>query len=381
MNRSEVKFIFYVFLVWRLGLFVVLYFAVKYLPFQANFLGGGSGNYLTNPYFWTWGNFDGQHYINIAQNGYGFGEYTFFPLYPLLIKYLGKLVETNLFNLNLIGQIISNLSFIFALFGFYRLAKVDFSEKVSKLSVILLLLFPTSFYFAGVYTESLFLALLIWAFYFLRIKKYTAASILGILITFARPVGIYILPAFFLEWFIQNRNSKKFLKRFPYSFLTIPLGLLSYMYYLKTHINDAYAFFRQQVYVGEHRSSRIILIPQIIYRYLFKVFPNLNYSYFPGVFFTLLEFFIGISYLIVVLILFYSSRLSYAVFAFMAYITPTFLGSFSSMPRYVLIIFPVYFVLANYLAKSKAKVFAFCIISSILLIISFSLFSRGFWIS
>lgn len=381
MNKSEIKFIITSFLIWRISLFVILYFAIRLMPFHANFLGGGSGNYLTNPYFWAWGNFDGQHYVNIAQNGYGFGEYTFFPFYPLVIRLFGFIFGDKLLNLNFIGQVISNISFLIGLVGFYKLARIDFSEKVARLSVVLLLLFPTSFYFAGVYTESLFFALLVWAFYFIRLKKYLPGSILGALLTFSRPVGIFVLPAFFCEWLVQNWHEKNKIKKLPFNLILIPTGLFSYMFYLKNHLNDAFAFFSEQVYVGEHRSSHIILLPQILYRYIFKIFPNQNINYFPGIFFTFLEFFIGVGYVLLIAVLFYASRLSYAVFALLAYLTPTFLGSFSSMPRYVLIIFPVYLVLAQYLSKSKTKLFAFCLISSILLIISFALYSRGFWIS
>ena len=165
MTKSEIKFIFFAFVIWRLGLFLILFFAAKFLPLQLNFIGGGSGNYLTNPYFWAWGNFDGQHYTAIAQNGYGFGEYTFFPVYSILIKFFGDILGGSLFSFNLAGNLISNITFIAALIGFYKLAKLDFSEKLSKLSVMLLLVFPTSFYFASVYTESIFFALLVWIFY------------------------------------------------------------------------------------------------------------------------------------------------------------------------------------------------------------------------
>jgi len=381
MTKSSVKFIVLAFLIWRFGLFVILYFAQRFLSLQLNFLGGGAVNYLTNPFFWAWDNFDGQHYVNIAQNGYGFGEYTFFPFYSILIKFFGNLLGGGLFSLNLAGQLISNSAFLISLFGFYKLARLDFSERISKISVIILLLFPTSFYFAAVYTESIFFAILMWSFYFARKKNYLPASILGLFATATRPIGIFIFPAFIIEWYLHRKKTENIIKVFPWSLTVIPVGLLSYMYYLKIHIGNALAFFSEQVYVGEHRSSHLILLPQVIYRYVFKIFPSLNPLYFPGVFFTVLEFAVGIVYFVVSLVLFFTTRFSYALFAFLAYLTPTFLGSFSSQPRYVLILFPVYFILAKYLARSKIYLFAFCLISFILLVISFSLFARGYWIS
>lgn len=381
MSKSETKFILISFIIWRLGLFAVLFLATKFITPQNNFLGGGYETYLKNPLFWAWGNFDGQRYTTIAQNGYMFGEYTFFPFYPILIKYLGNLLGNNLPSLFLAGNIISNISFLIALFGFYKLARLDLTSEVSKISLILLLLFPTSFYFASVYTESLFFALLVWCFYLIRKDKFFAAGLLGILLTTTRSIGIFIFPVMIIEWFVKNNGKKLSFKNFPFSSFLPTFGLLGYMYYLKNKLGDPLAFFSQQTNVGEHRSNHIILIPQIIYRYIFKIFPNLNFSYFPGTFSVIFEFAISLLFLAVVFGLFLTTRISYAVFALGAYLVPTFLGSFSSMPRYVLIIFPFYFVAAKYLSRSKKACFAFYLISSILLVVSFSLFARGYWIS
>jgi Gpi18-like mannosyltransferase len=380
MKRSELGFIFLAFIIWRLTLQFVLMFSVKFVTLQEHFLGGDLANYLSNPLFWAWGNFDGQHYVNIAKNGYGFGEHTFFPLYPFLIKLIAGFIGASVKSYHLSGQIISNLSFLVGLIGFYKLARLDHSDKIAKLSVIFLLVFPTSFYFAAVYTESLFLALLTWSFYFFIKKKYFCASVLGLALTALRPVGIFLFPAFWIDWLMQKDN-KRTLISFSLSSLIIPSGLLGYMYYLKVKVNDMFAFFSNQVYVGEHRSRQIILIPQILYRYVFKVLPNLNYSYFPGVFFTFLELGTGILYLLIVVTLFWTFRVGYAVFSALAYITPTFLGSFSSEPRYVLIIFPAYFLAAKYLSRNRFLLFAFLAVSFILLLVSFSLYSRGYWLS
>ena len=176
---QEVKFPLFSFIVWRVTLFLFLLLAVKFLPLQKNFLGGGMGNYLKAPWFWAWSNFDGEHYISIAQRGYGFAEQAFFPLYPLLIKTIIQLFNKDLTTFTLVAFIISNFSFLVTLLGLYKLIKLDYKEKVARLSIILLLLFPTSFYFGSVYTESLFLAFVIWSFYFARKNKLLYAGFLG----------------------------------------------------------------------------------------------------------------------------------------------------------------------------------------------------------
>ena len=102
---------------------------MKHLPLQQHLLGGGISNYLNNPYFWGWANFDGEHYIFIAQNGYKPLTYFFFPVYPLLIEYIAKLFGDSLNLFALAGQFISNLSFLVALIGLWKLIKLDWGDN------------------------------------------------------------------------------------------------------------------------------------------------------------------------------------------------------------------------------------------------------------
>ncbi|HKC04967.1 MAG TPA: mannosyltransferase family protein [Patescibacteria group bacterium] len=381
MKKNEIYFVIFAFLTWRLGLFLILFLATKVISLQTNFLGGGLANYLSNPNFWAWANFDGEHYLSIAQNGYGFGERAFFPLLPILIKYFGNLLGGTLFSFNIAANIISNLSFLIGLLGLYKLVGLDHPSKISKLAIIILLLFPTSFYFVSIYTESLFFMLAVWSFWFARKGKWLPASLLGILLSSVRFVGLIILPALVVEWFLQNRNNKNIIKSFPHILLTIPVGLLAYMFYLQRTAGDMFAFYNNLTIFGEQRSNHLITLPQVFYRYFIKILPNLKTLFFPIVFTTFFEFIIGILFLIISTFSFFVQRFSYAIFLFLGYLIPTFSGSFSSLPRYVIVLFPVYILTAKYLSKSKILLLAFCFISFILLVISFALFARGYWIS
>ena len=154
MGDFSFKKILGLFLAWRLGLFIILLLAIPVIPLQQNFLGGGLTNYLKLPYFWAWANFDGEHYLSIARWGYGQGEYPFFPLYPLLIKLFTGLFGSELINFGLSGLLISNPSFLIGLWGFYKLARLDYSPQIFRKSLFLIFLFPMSLYFAGVYSEE-----------------------------------------------------------------------------------------------------------------------------------------------------------------------------------------------------------------------------------
>ncbi len=368
MQKSDFLFIAKSFLIWLAGLFIILFFAAKFISINKNFLG-----------IFPFSNFDGEHYISIAARGYGFGERAFFPLYPLSIGFFGKIFGGSALSYTISGILISWTAFFIGLIGFLKLLKFDFSDKTAKLAIILLLIFPTSFYFASVYTESLFFALSVWSFYFGRRGSWFVSIILSIFLTATRFVGIIMLPVLIVEWYLQNKDEKDFLKKFPKIILGVPAGLLAYMYYLGKTAGNVFAFYTSLSTFGEQRSTRPIFLPQVFYRYIFRIIPALTLNFFPVVFTTFFEFFIGGIYLILSLASFFKLRLSYSLFLLFGYLIPTFSGSFSSMPRYVLILFPAYILFAKFL--EGRKIFAFLAISLILLIISFSLFARWYWIS
>jgi hypothetical protein len=370
MSKKDFSFILFSFLSWRVLLFVIPFFAVKFIPLQEHFLGGGMQAYLKSPWLWAWANFDGEHYLSIAKDGYHLAEQAFFPLYPLLIKLLGGGVW--------VGLLISNTSFFLALVGLFKLLRIDYSQKIARLAIILLLIFPTSFYFGAVYTESLFLCFIVWSFYFYRKGNFLHSSILGMLASGTRVIGIILLPIYLLELFKEKTKWDKT----HLWLLLIPLGLVSYMFYLYKLYGDPLMFLHALPSFGEQRSSVPILLPQVIYRYVFKILPNLNYSYFAGTFTTVMEFVVGILFFGVSLISFFKLRLSYALFLAFGYLVPTLSGSFSSLPRYVVVLFPAFILFSIWLDKSSKiiKIVSYTILL-MGLIISLSLFSRGFWLA
>jgi len=69
----------------------------------------------------------------------------------------------------------------------------------------------------------------------------------------------------------------------------------------------------------------------------------------------------------------------WSVFAWLALLLPTLTGTLASMPRYVLVAFPIFIVLAH--IKSDVIKVAILSIFVALLVISLALFTRGYWIA
>src|SRR3989338_666472 len=121
MKRDAFIFVFSAFVIWRVTLFIIVFFGVKFVPLQNDFLGGGITEYIKNPYLWSWFNFDGEHYLSIIREGYRPLTYFFFPGFPLLIKYIAGLFVGSMYSYAVLGLTISNAIFFVALIGFWKL--------------------------------------------------------------------------------------------------------------------------------------------------------------------------------------------------------------------------------------------------------------------
>ena len=366
------------FIIWKVLLLFVLIGAFEFIPlYSKHLLGGGYDKYLTNYYSLPWANFDGEHFIALAQFGYQQYTHAFFPLYSKIISLARYYPDDNtLLILVKAGLFVSGASLAIALIFFYKLLKLDYSKEFSLGVILVLLLYPASFYFNAVYSESLFLMLIIGSFYFFRTKRFFWASLFGFFASLTRVFGVLLFLSFLIEIFIYKVSPKK-----SYWILLIPLGLISYMIYLKITVGDPLAFYNLQLIVGEQHQRGIILFPQVIYRYL-RIILNVD-TVSPLLTTILFELATGIIFLLLPIIgLFKKVRLSYLFFAFAGFLLPTIQGSFSSLPRYVLILFPSFIVLSLMIKNLPFHLkILLGSLSLILLIIEAAFFLRGYWVA
>lgn len=380
--NSPIFKVFLIFLTWRFLLLLISIFAVNFVSLGSadRFLGGGPVNYALAPQFFSWANFDGEHYLSIAIFGYKNLEQAFFPVYPILLSFFSKpdplSMASALVNSTLAGLIISNVSFAIALIFLWELVKIDFSKKIAYLTIIMLLIFPTSYYFGSVYNESLFLLLSVLSFYSARKGNWFLAGVFGMAASATRVFGFLLLPALLIEAYQQKANVSKMFWVF-----LIPFGLGAYMWYLNLTVGDPVAFYTNQKLVGEQHQEGIITLPQVYFRY-FKMLATTSMQ--NPIFQTLiLELFTGLAFLMLPIFGYFKKiRFSYLVFAMFGFLIPTVQGSFSSLPRYVVVLFPSFLAAALWV-DTLPKVFKVIIfaLSFSALIIEASLFLRGFWVA
>jgi Gpi18-like mannosyltransferase len=380
------KIIFSSFLIWRIALFGVAFLAVFLLPVFGNRF--PYANRVLEPtglptWVWGFGNFDGVHYLRLAQNGYQ-DEYSqaFFPLYPLLTRFVANflpkdpLLDTRTFTDPAFfwsGFLLANLFFLVLLFVFYKFLRLDFNQKVSFRTLFLLLAFPTSFYLGAVYTESLFLLLTVLALYSMRKKKFLLAGAFIALAGATRILGILLIPVYLLEVF----KTKNLDRQSVLGLLVSPLGLISYMYFLSKNFGNAFYFLTSQPAFGAQRSAvPVVLLPQVVFRYA-KIFLSVN-TFSLTFFNAFLEFSFTLVPLVFLVLVYRKMRFSYWLFSLTALLLPTLTGTFSSMPRYAL----VAFLVLPFLTKLENRLYwltlgFFIVLNAILAI----LFTRGYWVA
>ena len=196
-----------IFLIWRLLDLLVSFFVPQFIPYLGFFSYQKDLAAINLPVFIkSFSNFDGLFYLRIAEKGYSQFEHAFFPLYPILIKYFSYIFNNKL----LVGLLISNLSFLFALFFLKKYLNDLFKDKnLSNWIITLLLVFPTSFFFGSLYTESLFLLFTILTFYSLHKKRFLSASLFSILSSLTRFVGVFLFIPILI--YVINEKNKSFL--------------------------------------------------------------------------------------------------------------------------------------------------------------------------
>ncbi len=385
------------FFIWRIFLFIPLLLGEKLLTFRTGYEYTHLWKFV-EPYapvdhvlLYPWANFDGIHYLLIAGQGYT-NNLGFLPFFPTLIHSVASLFgggepfgAAQFFT----GLFLANLFFLASLYLIFKLLRLDYSVAKSYQVIVFLLAFPTSFFFGSIYSESIFLLLTLAAFYFARKKQWVLVSIAGFFLAITRIVGIFILPALIIEFFQQEKvihrwkaltvreRLQLFFKFLPLCF--VPLSIMAYAFYNYLQKGDYLYFLHAHGNLGNGRAvDAVISIPQTVYRYgkiLFSV-PVAQFEWWIG----LLEistFFIVL--LLLVLAIKKKVRLSYIVFSCLCFLLPVLSGTFSGLPRYSVILFPIFITLM--LIKSKVVKVFYIIISTILLFILLMFFSKGYFIA
>jgi hypothetical protein len=192
----------------------------------------------TGPFFDVWARWDSVFFVRIAEHGYDQASAAFYPLYPALMALLGRLFFGHYV---VAGIVISIAAALGAFLLLYRLAEERLGTGGAQRTVLYLAVFPMALFLQAVYSEALYLFLVLAAFVAAERGRFAAGGILSGLAILTRLTGVALLPALaVLAW--RNRNRRRALAGVA---LAVPVAAI-YPLVLWQQVGDAWAFWDAQ---------------------------------------------------------------------------------------------------------------------------------------
>lgn len=183
-------------------------------------------------------NFDIEHYLNIALDGYlNNSDYAFFPLLPLLMRFF------DLFKVPTLGIVVLNLflSYLTTII-LYKIVKeiYNYDDKTVKNIILFWLFSPIALFTIIPYTEGIFIFLTMFTFYLYKIGKYPVLMGIALgLSVFTRSFGAMLFFSIFIVLFKDLCENFKisFKKDFIYILnIYIPATFISIVYPIYLYI-------------------------------------------------------------------------------------------------------------------------------------------------
>lgn len=204
------------------------------------------GNYETisfSDFLGAWTRWDSQHYIDIAQYGYSGavenGQHlflVFYPLFPWILRGMHFLIG----DYRLCGVLLNLVTFSVGSVFFYKLAEREYGVEAGKYALLFLSLFPFSFFYGAVLTESVFLMLSAMFFYYLREHRWAEVAMIGFFACLTKNQGCLLAVAVLAELFsaekgfslLKKRQLGDFARKILLPGLVCSLMLLGFVIYL-----------------------------------------------------------------------------------------------------------------------------------------------------
>ena len=194
--------------VWLVFVWVVALVAARSTPWLTGPAGSAAALARRGTPLARW---DSGWYVSIAESGYEapptrIGQQTnhaFFPLYPALMRGVSRATGLDAARA---GALVSAVALLGALVLFAAWTRRQFGEERVWPALLTFLAFPTSFFLASVYSESLLVLLALAAVLSLETDHDAAAAAAGLLTGLTRISGLVLAPALFLVSWRRSRE-------------------------------------------------------------------------------------------------------------------------------------------------------------------------------
>lgn len=308
---------------------------------------------------------DSYWYLDIAKNGYylrgpTISNVVFFPLYPLLMRYTAPLFGGDLV---LAGWILSCLFLFLAVILLTRLVQEFHPQIESSLPTAFLLVHPAAFFLNAVYSESLFLTLSLAAVLCARRRNFLIASLCVALASATRVIGVFLAIILVIE-FVHAYGWRALFSRRVWPLMLSPLGILAFFLFHWISFGDFFLYLHVQTFFGRNFSVD---------------FEELAIQTNPDLANMIIEFGHTVLAVLLGLITLCRVRFSYGIYMLLALAVPLSTGSTLGIPRYSMVLFPMYLIAAS--LPSPVHRGAWLFGSALFLALDIIRFTHHYWVS
>ena len=222
-----------------------VFFAVSYAA--AHYLEGETQGPLSASWIEIWNRWDATLFFRVAEHGY-LGEGTdphstaFFPLFPFAVKMIAAAGPSFV----TAGLIVSTAACVVAFAYLYRLAELELDGDSARRAVAYLALFPAAVFLVAPYSEALFLAGAIPAFYYARKGEWQWVGVPAAVACASRSAGAFLLVGLVFEFVRQKDWSPRRAVNAATSLAVGVLPMVLYGVYLLRAKGDFFYYFTDQ---------------------------------------------------------------------------------------------------------------------------------------
>lgn len=232
---------------------------ISVIGFGIDMYFGGAPSFFDHTMHWDAGWYltvlNGQYADNLASSA-------FYPVFPILVGFV-RFLTFGFIDYPVAGQIVNTTAAWFAVAGLLKLGRMLIGEKQKFWLIALILCAPTAFFLHVFYSEAVFMALSVWAYYFALKRNWLGVGILLAFLTATRLPSVLIIALCGLEFLrAYDWKPKKFFNKKALYFLLAPLGFIAYAIYLSFAQSDPLGM----VHAYQHTTdwSYHVLNPNII---------------------------------------------------------------------------------------------------------------------
>lgn len=306
---------------------------------------------------------DSVWYREIAAEGYRYDPVStenigWYPLYPLLVRVIASALGAPLFTAGIALSLICLLGVLLLLGDLFATGS---GRETAGWSLGALLLFPTAFFLASFYTESLFLLTTVGAFWAARSGRWLAAGVFGMGAALTRFNGFLILVP--IAWFVATslRGRWKSAGAGHAAALGLPaLGAAIFPAFLWWRWGDPLLYLRSKDLGNNKRATPIW---ELVERVAQDGWTRLRDPAAGGMLDWLTGFFATVLFVALTVLLFRRRELAGALYCASALLLLLHSGNLDGMPRFVLSLFPCFLVLGDLLRREVVLAFAYAFFS------------------